>query len=384
MAMTTNSVRTDLNLTQGKRFDHVHNSATITLKLILQTAFSVALMLFLAFPVAASTSLTPWVPVFKGIDHAIGSNVPPGNFQNLQVVQALRVDLTDPDIQLFPTPRCPGFQADYYETAGYTTTNFLSMNNLQVAVNANYFHDPGTGNTESPSYTLPQGTRFDIIGLLINQGQIVSAQEGPVYPASFLFTTNNQATFVPTNWPARPTTGVYSAVSGLYAVLVNGMNIGSNYLGSSDFVHGLNPRTAFGLSQDHRYLYLLTIDGRQSGYSDGAYDWETAGWLQRVGAWEGANMDGGGSSCMAMEDSTGTPVELNHDSAAASYQVERTVGSHLGIYAKPVPGFINDVQASPDDTAATITWTTTAPATSQVQYGLTTNLGTLSPLSTCW
>jgi hypothetical protein len=80
-------------------------------------------------------------------------------------------------------------------------------------------------------------------------------------------------------------------------------------------------------------------------------------------------------------DSTGRAVELNHDNAAAANRVERTVGCHFGLYAKPVPGFINDVTASPDDTTVMINWSTTAPATSQIQYGLTTNLGSFSPLS---
>jgi hypothetical protein len=107
-------------------------------------------------------------------------------------------------------------------------------------------------------------------------------------------------------------------------------------------------------------------------------DWETAAWLLRAGAWDGANMDGGGSTCMAIQDSTGQPIELNRDNASAQNGVERTVGCHLGLYAKPLPGFINDVTPQPDDTAATITWTTLDPATTQVQYGLTTNLGSYS------
>src|SRR5262249_37140419 len=44
--------------------------------------------------------------------------------------------------------------------------------------------------------------------------------------------------------------------------------------------------------------------------------------------------------------------------------------------------FINDVVALPDDTAATITWTTIEPATTQVQYDVTTNLNSSSTLQT--
>ena len=46
-------------------------------------------------------------------------------------------------------------------------------------------------------------------------------------------------------------------MTGLYAVLVNGKNIGSNYIAyEGSFPHDVNPRTALGLSQDRRYLLL--------------------------------------------------------------------------------------------------------------------------------
>ncbi|HUS35992.1 MAG TPA: fibronectin type III domain-containing protein, partial [Verrucomicrobiae bacterium] len=59
---------------------------------------------------------------------------------------------------------------------------------------------------------------------------------------------------------------------------------------------------------------------------------------------------------------------------------ERVIASHLGVYAKPLPGFINDVQAIPDDTTAVISWTTLQPASSEVRYGQTTEfeLGSMS------
>ncbi len=346
-------------------------------------ATEVILCLMIAGAAQAATVLGPWVPIFKGIDHAVGTNTPAGGgFPDLMVMNALRVDLTDSNIQLYASPRCPNYLVDTYEAAGYTTSNFLTMHGLQVAINANYFHDPGTGDTESPSYTEPEGTPFDLIGLEISRGRIVSPQDSSDYTASFMFTSNNQVTFVPTNWPAHSSAGISTAVTGLYAILANRVNVGSNYIGNSDFAHLVNPRTAFGLSQDRRYLYLMVIDGRQSGYSDGALDWETAAWLLLLGASDGANMDGGGSSCLVMRDSTGVPVELNHDSASAADGVERTVGSQFGVFANPVPGFINNVTVLADDTAATITWTTLSNATTQVQYGLTTNFNFSTPLLT--
>ena len=140
------------------------------------------------------------------------------------------------------------------------------------------------------------------------------------------------------------------------------------------------PRTAVGLSKDSQYLYLLTIDGRQQGYSDGADHSETSAWLLLLGAYVGFNLDGGGSTTMVMESSTGTAVRLNKSSAVADSGRERTVGSHFGVYAKPLLGFINDIVARPDDESASVTWTTRTPATSQVEFGITADLGEVSAI----
>jgi len=325
-------------------------------------------------PAHATTEIGPWVPIFKGIDHTVGTNTPAGGgFSTLQVMHALRVDLEDPDIRLFATPRISTYVPDSQETGGLTVGDFLEAYKLQVAINANDF---------SPSdYYLPAGTPMDIEGTLISQGEVVSSQEANSRdPSAIYFTTNNQVTLHFTNWPPASTLGVFTAVSGTYPVLVNGVNVGSNYIGNPAFIHQLNPRTALGVSPDERYVFLVTIDGRQAGYSDGALDWQTAAWLILLGASDGINLDGGGSATMVMADATGSPVELNHSSAVADSGRERTVGAHLGVFAKPVPGFINDVNVLPDDQSATITWTTLSPSTTQVRFGPTPALGSSTAL----
>jgi len=50
-----------------------------------------------------------WTPLFKGIDHAVGTNYPDSAIPVLQVVHCLRIDLTDPDVQLFTTPQAHGY-----------------------------------------------------------------------------------------------------------------------------------------------------------------------------------------------------------------------------------------------------------------------------------
>jgi len=316
--------------------------------------------------------MTSWTPIFKGIDYAKGTNTPTTTYPNRNVMHAMRVDLQDPDIQLFTTPRISDYADGSSETGGETVSNFLKQNHLQVAVNASLF-DPS-------DYYLPAGTPMDVYGLAISRGVVVSPEDSRSYAACFVATSNNVAEIIHTNWPARSNDGVYTAVAGDYAVLAQGVNVGYQYKSSSGFVHQRNPRTAFGLSQDKRYLFLLTIDGRQSGYSDGALDYETGAWLLLLGADDGVNLDGGGSTTLVMQDSTGVPLRLNRSSAVADSGNERTVGSHFGVFAKPVPGFIADITVVPDDKTALVTWTTMAPASGQVNYGSSTNLGNASAL----
>jgi hypothetical protein len=316
-----------------------------------------------------------WIPMFKGVDHSVSTNLPANSADQLQVVHAIRVDLRDPDISLYSSPRIANYSVNSRETAGYTLKDFLRIHQLQIAINANFF-DPS-------EYNLAPGTAMDVSGLAISKGVVVSAQENSSHSASIMFTTNNLPTVRFTNWPAASNAGIYTAVSGEYPVLVNGIKAGRSTSG----IHDLNPRTAFGLSKDRNFLYLVTIDGRQDGYSDGAYDDQTAAWLLAFGAFDGVNMDGGGSTTLVAQDSTGVPIELNHSSAVAGdkFGRERTVGSHFGVFAKPLPGFINNVAVFPDDTAAAVTWTTLSPATAQVEFGLSTNFtdsSELQPLET--
>lgn len=67
---------------------------------------------------------------------------------------------------------------------------------------------------------------------------------------------------------------------------------------SSSFASQRAPRTAVGITKDQK-LILLTIDGRQSGYSTGASIKELADYMLQLGVVEAINFDGGGSTAIA-------------------------------------------------------------------------------------
>jgi hypothetical protein len=70
---------------------------------------------------------------------------------------------------------------------------------------------------------------------------------------------------------------------------------------------GINPRTALGLDATGRYLFLVVVDGRQPGYSEGMSMYELASYMHGLGCTRAINLDGGGSSIMIVADDQGTP-----------------------------------------------------------------------------
>src|SRR5262249_15427829 len=95
---------------------------------------STAGLLLTAAAVHATMVVSPFTPIFKGIDHAVATNFPVTTVTNngviftdsaLQVVHCVRIDLSDPDVQLFTTPQAPNWAPESRETLSLSITNFI-------------------------------------------------------------------------------------------------------------------------------------------------------------------------------------------------------------------------------------------------------------------
>jgi hypothetical protein len=69
---------------------------------------------------------------------------------------------------------------------------------------------------------------------------------------------------------------------------------------STTFSATRHPRTAFGYNAER--FFLVTVDGRQEGYSVGMTLTELAAFLKELGATDAMNLDGGGSTTMWVRD----------------------------------------------------------------------------------
>jgi hypothetical protein len=100
---------------------------------------------------------------------------------------------------------------------------------------------------------------------------------------------------------------------------------GEGYGPSNHWYEEERPRTAVGISEDGRQMWWVVADGTEStGYTVES----VANILLSLGAYNAINMDGGGSSTLAIKEEGNAAVLLNTLAAAP-----RSVGSNLAVLA---------------------------------------------------
>jgi hypothetical protein len=261
-------------------------------------------------------------------------------------INVIKIDLSEPTLSFRvtspgPDPR-PILGGSQQETIVQTTRQFLDAQGAQVAINASFFATVFTGGWTNN------------LGLTASNGNKYSPWESPFtadFDDALNITQGNQATIVkmpasiPTGFETTPVVPLYNTVTGSHRVLQNGVNVAPPP--GSDSLTQLQPRTAVGVTADNKLL-MMTVDGRQLGFSEGVNLVELANLLAGYGAVDAINLDGGGSSTMAFNyhgdaNSAGAPYSsrlinspVGNSNAVAT---ERTVGTNLGLFAAANPNF---------------------------------------------
>jgi hypothetical protein len=233
------------------------------------------------------------------------------------VVHVVKVNLRAPGIGFLVTPGNP--KADQTLKAR-TTSQFLQEFGLQLAVN---------GDGSSPShYNNPLdyyphlGDPVDPTGFAASKGVVYSSN--PENEPVLYISRRNRARF------NSPLGGIYNAISGFSMIVKDGKPL-------PGLDEELHPRTALALDKPGRQLIIIVVDGRQSGYSQGATLSELAEIVLAHGGYDAMNMDGGGSSTLVTQGENGQPMLLNSPIHKGIPGKERPVSNHLGIYAQSAP-----------------------------------------------
>jgi len=237
---------------------------------------------------------------------------------------ALRVDLSHPGLRIFAAGGADG-RADDGRFLSVKVSSFVRANNLTAGINALPF-DPVSGREGEPRTN---------IGIVVADGVMVS----PPYAQfdALVFYADGSAAIMSQS-AIESAALIDNAVGGFHRILEGGELV-PRVLAEK----ARHPRSAAGISPDGRYLYLLVIDGRRLG-SVGSTEAETALLLRALGATEGINFDGGGSTALALRYPGGKIRVVNTPIHRQIPGRERAVAGCLGIgmgaveFTQPSPG----------------------------------------------
>ncbi len=248
-----------------------------------------AMALALLAPAPAARAQDTWTTPFPGVRRL--RRVTPS-----QHINALVVNLCAAGVSVRVT--APGERAR-------TVPSFGALVGAQAAVNGGFYNTRDLSMTDG--FVLHDGAPWG------------GTDHGYVGPAAF---GDNRVELVAHEVVQGPQPWMREAVSGHPTLLHNGAardNQGDTGLCPR------NPRTAVGLSQDHRTLYLAVVDGR-AGSRVGMTCAELTTLMRELGAHDALNLDGGGSSAMWL---AGVGVVNNPSDGSP-----RTVSNHLALYAR--------------------------------------------------
>ena len=95
----------------------------------------------------------------------------------------------------------------------------------------------------------------------------------------------------------------------------------------------LHPRSAIGADATGRRVWLVVVDGRRPGYSEGMTEAEMGGLLKEFGATDAVNLAGGGSSILLYRAGAGALKVMNRPSEGRP----RPVPVLLGLFRDAAP-----------------------------------------------
>ncbi len=236
------------------------------------------------------------------------------------MVHVFEVDLTADGLELFVTPPDIAVGTKFNINARKTTT-FASEFDADVAVNASFFYTftVGTPLTFYPK----EGEPVAVVGRAIADGKAYAKYNG----FKTLCFRPNSAVIKLLSCPLD----TVHAVAGNAAFLRDGQP----YQESNEYNDRAYGRVAAALDASGTRLWLILVDNKQWGYSNGASLLDLADIARNLGADWAINLDGGGSSTFVSAHS-GRPRVLNSPVHTGLIGRERPVANHIGIRALPL------------------------------------------------
>lgn len=238
-------------------------------------------------------------------------------------IYLVKIDLQTPGLRFETTPSNGDPNGEElgdpnYETTRQSTLQFLKDSKAQLAINTSFY---GTKNAFA-----------DNIGLLVSKGDLIS----PFYndwPAMNI-DSENRVDLVRGKHDTFEVNAelenieLYNAFSGSDQIVTNGKVTTDD----REFSTTNHPRTAIGFSTK-KELFIVAVDGRQPGVSEGISLTELAKLMIDFGCVQAINLDGGGSTTMVIADPSPRVINVpSNKNDLGEYGILRENGANLAIF----------------------------------------------------
>ena len=290
----------------------------------------------IALALPARASETHKAEPFVGVTHyqivqSAESDARPPVLPRPMVVNIIEIDTTAPGIKF---EMSPGNGDKPGEVTRGTTRAYLDRIGAQIGCNVGFYDTKAKYG----------GLDTDLMHLAASDGDVFSKAGGGEWV--FDVSKEGHPRIAKADGTDSETidkgTKVYNAGGGNQPMLHDGEVVTPD----NAYTKALNPHTAVGVSKDKTKVYLVTVDGRQNGYSEGMRTDEMAKLMRTYGAWDAINFDGGGSTTLAIDDTDDGKADsrlLNSpsdNSSPAKPGTDRVVANSLAVFAKFNPKYV--------------------------------------------
>ena len=245
-------------------------------------------------------------------------------------LHVMMIDLMDPAVHVVVRKAGEVKEADAenkWQTRLLRTSDIARRDQLDVAVNGDFFMARDVLKTPIKNVPYFVGNRAAVCGLAMTDGQLWSKNKAA---ASLRVDAAGKVSIATLNGEKIPA-GTREIISGMSMIVTDGKNTGVKA--------DVAPHTSAGLDREGKKLILLVVDGRRQNYSAGMHLHDLADEMIRLGCYQAIQLDGGGSTTMVAHRKTADAVDdyvvINRPSDGHDLlfpmSVERAVANVLGV-----------------------------------------------------
>ena len=243
-----------------------------------------------------------WRPLSPGIEAADIHNP-----QLPLIVHIVKIDLLNPAVSVI-TSEAALFKNNRGRLRGETTRDFALRHNTIVAFNAAPFK------TRSLLFSVYR----TIVGIHITDFRRMSMPHERY--GALLFYADKTACIIDAQTEELLLENVRHAVGGFWTILRNGAVLPQK-------LHRRDSRTAVGIADNGRTLFVVAVEGENKRKSQGLSFEETARLMRELGADDALQLDGGSSSSLVLQEN-GTQHIV---APTRSWNIHIRVASNVGI-----------------------------------------------------